>query len=171
MVQPRYLHVLSQTYAMVQPRYLHSPTCKQLRQHLTHTHSRANLSRRTHTDFLSAATAKALTMVFAGFALTITILPKISLLPAFVAGFRRVLIMHKPGIVHFPVFFTSREATLVNVSSTFTTCDFFSSVPSARACAKAPLLIGLPPFMAFIAFIGAMAVNGGGKTSGRTGAE
>merc|ERR1719454_880493 len=77
---------------------------------LTHAPTRAKICRRAQTDFLSAATAKALTMVLAGFALTITILPKISLLPALVAGFKRVLIMHKPGIVHFPVFFTSRVA-------------------------------------------------------------
>merc|ERR1712061_4109 len=104
---------------------MHSYKCKELRQHLkcllrvshgqlTHAQSGAKVYRRTQTDFLSAATAKALTMVFAGLALTITILPKISLLPALVAGFRRVLIMHKPGIVHFPFFFTSCEATLVS---------------------------------------------------------
>merc|ERR1719204_2812409 len=98
-------------------------------------------------------------MVLAGLALTITIFPKISLLPALVAGFRRVLIMHKPGIVHFPLFFTSLDATLARVSKTLVTCVFFSSVPSARACASAPLLIGLPPFIAFIAFIGAIAAS------------
>merc|ERR1719188_2772779 len=102
-------------------------------------------------------------MVLAGLALTITSLPKISFFPALVAGFRRVLIMHKPGIVHFPVFFTSCVATLARVSKTFVTSDFLSSVPSARACAKAPLLIGVPPFIAFIAFIGAMASAGGAK--------
>merc|ERR1712228_735801 len=102
---------------------MHSPTCTQLRQHLkyllrvshrqlTHAESGAKVCRRTQTDFLSAATAKALTIVLAGLALTITILPKISLLPAFVAGFRRVLIMHKPGIVHLPTFFTSFVATV-----------------------------------------------------------
>merc|ERR1712032_237682 len=84
--------------------------------------------RRAQTDFFSAATAKALTMVLAGLAMTI--FPKISLLPALVAGFMRVLIMHKPGIVHFPAFFTSEVATLASVSRTLVTCDFFSSVPS-----------------------------------------
>merc|ERR1719378_973855 len=67
--------------------------------------------------------------------------------------------MHRPGIVHLPVFFTSRVATLARVSSTLVTCVFFSSVPSAKACANAPLLIALPPFIAFIAFIGAMAAK------------
>merc|ERR1712190_487232 len=136
---------------------MHSPTCKPTRQHikclprdphgrLTHAKTKDKVNRPTQTDFFSAATAKAFTTVLAGFALTITSLPKISLLPALVAGFMRVLIMHTPGIVHFPVFFTSCVATLVRVSSTLVTCDFFSSVPSARACARAPLLIGLPPF-------------------------
>merc|ERR1711920_113817 len=145
---------------------MHSPTCTPTRQHLgrlprdplgrlTHAMTEAKARRRTQTDFLSAATAKAFTMVLAGFALTITILPKISFFPALVAGFRRVLIMHRPGMVTFPVFFTSPVATLASVSRTLVTCDFFSSVPSARACAKAPLVNGLPPFIAFIAFIGA----------------
>merc|ERR1719356_321351 len=121
---------------------------------------RAQGLRRAQIAFLSAAPANALTTVLAGFALTITILPKISFLPALVAGFKRVLIMHKPGIVHFPVFFTSRCATLARVSSTLVTCVFLSSVPSANACANAPLLNGLPPFMLpFIAFIGAMATS------------
>merc|ERR1712039_375724 len=120
--------------------------------------------RRAQTDFLSAATAKALTMVLAGLALTMTSLPKISFLPAFVAGFRRVLIMHNPGIVTFPVFFTSCVATLARVSRTLVTADFFSSVPSARACAKAPLVMGLPPF---IAFIGAMALSSGARPNQR----
>merc|ERR1711920_719235 len=103
---------------------------------LTHAMTETKARRRTQTDFLSAATAKALTMVLAGFALTITNLPKISFFPALVAGFRRVLIMHKPGIVTLPVFFTSPVATLARVSRTLVTSDFFSSVPSARACAK-----------------------------------
>merc|ERR1712203_332991 len=100
-----------------------------------HARTRAKVHGRAQIAFLSAATAKALTTVLAGLALTITTLPKISFLPALVAGLRRVLIMHKPGIVTFPVFFTSEVATLASVSSTFVTCVFFSSVPSARACA------------------------------------
>merc|ERR1711920_903742 len=42
--------------------------------------------------FFKAATQYALTIVLAGLALTITTLPNISHLPAFVAGFKRVLI-------------------------------------------------------------------------------
>merc|ERR1719499_1636965 len=82
---------------------------------------------------------------------------KISFLPAFVAGFKRVLIMQRPGIVTLPVFFTSLLATPVRASSTFDASDFFSPAASATACARAPLDSALTPFIAFIAFIGAMA--------------
>merc|ERR1712050_61641 len=51
------------------------------------------------TACLRAATGKAFTTFFAGLAFTMTTLPKISFLPAFVAGFIRVLILHKPGSV------------------------------------------------------------------------
>merc|ERR1719229_1867411 len=118
----------------------------------------AGLPRWAQTAFFSAATGKAFTMVLAGFAFTITTLPKISLLPALVAGFTRVLIMHTPGIVHFPALFTSRVATLARLSRIFDTSDFFSSVASANSCARAPLLSAVIAFMPlFIAFIGAMA--------------
>merc|ERR1719222_1643357 len=50
-----------------------------------------------------AATGKAFTTFFAGLAFTMTTLPKTSLLPAFVAGFIRVLILHKPGRVKMPL--------------------------------------------------------------------
>merc|ERR1719412_923331 len=135
--------------------------------------NKAEFSHRVQIAFFNAATAKALTTVLAGFAFTTTPLPKISFFPAFVAGLRRVLIMHKPGIVHFPAFFTSCVATLARVSRTFVTCDFFNSVPSARACAKAPFVSGLPPFMPpFMAFIGAMAASGcGGLVVLQTGAD
>merc|ERR1711948_190624 len=48
---------------------------------------------------LRAFTGYAFTIFRAGLAFTITILPKTSRLPAFVAGFVRVLILHKPGTV------------------------------------------------------------------------
>merc|ERR1712066_164665 len=111
--------------------------------------------RRAQTDFLSAATANALTTVLAGFAFTTHILPKISLLPAFVAGFTRVFTMATPGIVNLPAFFTSVAATLARLSRTDVTSFFFISSPSAMACARPPLLMTGPAF--FIAFIGAMA--------------
>merc|ERR1712107_435074 len=52
-------------------------------------------------DFLSAAVQNAFTTVFAGFAFTTTVFPNISLLPA-LAGFRRVLIMQRPGMTKLP---------------------------------------------------------------------
>merc|ERR1712187_33218 len=42
-------------------------------------------------------------LFFGGFAFTTIILPKISLLPAFVAGFIRVFSLNKPGIEKVPV--------------------------------------------------------------------
>merc|ERR1712190_479443 len=54
-----------------------------------------------------AFTGKAFTTLRAGLAFTTHILPKISRLPAFVAGFVRVLILHRPGRVNTPVFDTS----------------------------------------------------------------
>merc|ERR1711869_149883 len=57
--------------------------------------------------FLSAATGKAFTTVFAGFALILVSLPNIILTPALVAGFVRVLMRQTPGRVKTPVFFTS----------------------------------------------------------------
>merc|ERR1719230_325133 len=68
--------------------------------------------------FLSAATGKAFTTVFAGLAFTTTILPKISLLPALVAGFLRVLILARPGMTNKPLFFTCSAAMLARLSRT-----------------------------------------------------
>ena len=48
------------------------------------------------TLFFKAATGNALTMVRAGLAFTVCILPKISFWQAFVAGFTRVLILQRP---------------------------------------------------------------------------
>merc|ERR1712227_108106 len=62
------------------------------------------------TLFFKAATGYAFTIVRAGFAFTITNLPKTSLSPALVAGFLRVLTMQKPGKVNLPVDLTSLEA-------------------------------------------------------------
>merc|ERR1711948_88364 len=105
------------------------------------------------TLFFRAATGKAFTIVFAGLAFTTTTLPNISLLPAFVAGFRRVLIMQTPGTIPFPVFFTSLLARDARLSSTLEHWDFFSSVEAAIASQRAPLVRALAPaFIAFIAF-------------------
>merc|ERR1719481_2397267 len=116
---------------------------------------------RAQIAFFSAATGKAFTTVLAFIAATVTTLPNISRLPAWVAGFTRVLIMQMPGMVHFPAFFTSLVATLLRLSRTLDTSDFFNSVSSASAWAKAPLVKAfpcfIPAFIALIAFIGAMA--------------
>merc|ERR1719396_89211 len=114
--------------------------------------------------FFNADTGKAFTMVRAGLAFTTHIFPKISLLPAFVAGFTRVFTMHSPGIVNLPAVFNCFAATPPRLLITFMHSDFFSSVSEARASAKAPLVMGFAPdFIAFIAFIGAMVANLTGK--------
>merc|ERR1719478_234865 len=66
---------------------------------------------------LSAATGKALTTVLAGFAFTFISWPKAILTPALVAGFTRVLILQRPGIVKIPAFFTSAVARVAKLSS------------------------------------------------------
>merc|ERR1719382_195157 len=104
----------------------------------------------------NAATGKALTIFRAGFAFTFTILPKISRLPAFVAGFVLSLSLARPGIAKTPVFLTSLVATLASWSSTLATSAFLSSVAAASASERAPLLMAGAAF--FIAFIGAMAM-------------
>merc|ERR1712217_270109 len=83
--------------------------------------------------FFKAATGYALTTVFAGFAFTICILPKISRFPALVAGFKRVLTMQTPGMVNLPLFFTSVAAIVAKVSSNLEPCDFFNSCFVANA--------------------------------------
>merc|ERR550532_597992 len=95
----------------------------------------------TSTQMLAfrAATGNALTIVFAGLALTMHILPKISFLPALVAGLRRVLMRHRPGMVKTPVFFTSAVAISARLAITLVATDFFSSHLVARASATAPL--------------------------------
>merc|ERR1719192_3042902 len=93
--------------------------------------------------FFKALTGKAFTIVLAGFAFTICILPKISRFPALVAGFVRVLILQRPGMVKTPAFFTSAAATFAKVSRSFVHCDFFTSTPVANASASAPLVMAL----------------------------
>merc|ERR1719384_1376166 len=78
--------------------------------------------------FFKTDTGKALTTVLAGLALTMTTLPKTSLLPAFVAGFNRVLIIHKPGSTNFPAFFTSFAPISAKLFTAFAHTAFFSSV-------------------------------------------
>merc|ERR550525_1925478 len=104
--------------------------------------------------FFKIETGKALTTGLAGLALTMTTLPKTSLLPAFVAGFKRVLTMHKPGTTNFPARFTSFAAISARLLIAFVHSDFLISVASESAWARAPLVMGFKP--AFIAFMGAM---------------
>merc|ERR1719491_2468193 len=102
------------------------------------------------TTFFRAATGKAFTIVFAGFALTIISLPKTSLFPALVAGFRRVLIITTPGMVNLPLL-TSLAATSARLSKTFLQSDFFTALFVSKAATSSVLLIDAAPIMAFIA--------------------
>merc|ERR1719450_2114398 len=102
-----------------------------------------------------ALTANALTIFFAGLALTMTILPNISFLPALVAGFILVLMRHRPGIVKMPAFFTSAVPISARLARTLATTDFFSSHFVARASDMAPLLMAMTAF-----FMGAIAGMG-----------
>merc|ERR1719230_969779 len=106
-----------------------------------------------------ALTAKAFTTVLAGLALTTHILPKISFLPALVAGFRRVLTITNPGIVNFPALFNCSAAMVARPSTHAAACFLSISADAASASAKAPLVMTGPafiPFIAFIAFMGAI---------------
>merc|ERR1719213_463729 len=108
---------------------------------------------------LSAATGKAFTTVLAGFAFTLISWPKAILTPALVAGFTRVLILARPGIVKIPFFFTSVVARVAKLSMSPEHPFVFSSCCSARVLIRAPLVMTLPAF-AFIAFfIGAMVAG------------
>merc|ERR1719296_162549 len=95
----------------------------------------------------------AFTIFLAGFAFTITTLPKISLLPAFVAGLVRVLSLHRPGTVKAPAFFTSCVATCARRSRAFAHTDFLISQEAAKASAI-PLLVMARTAVAF--FMGAI---------------
>merc|ERR1712226_1282551 len=68
---------------------------------------------------LRALAGKAFTTLRAGFAFTMTTLPKTSRLPAFVAGFVLVFSLQRPGSMKIPVLATSAVAMLARVSSTF----------------------------------------------------
>merc|ERR1719433_61955 len=101
-----------------------------------------------------AATGKALTSVRAGLALTMHTLPKISLLPALVAGFFLVLILQRPGRVKTPDFFTSAVVTSAMLAKALKTSFFLISHEVATASAKAPFVMTA----LFIAFaLGAIA--------------
>merc|ERR1719468_1436271 len=117
------------------------------------------------TDALMAATGNAFTTVFAGFAFTCTILPKISRFPALVAGFKRVFTMQTPGIVNLPSFFTCLAATSANAPKTFAHSERFISQAADSWSAISVFEMDLAPFigriafMAFMDFIGAMSAR------------
>merc|ERR1719486_385829 len=103
---------------------------------------------------LSAATGKAFTMVLAGFAFTLISWPKAILFPALVAGFLRVLILQRLGIVKMPVFFTSVVARVAKLSRSSEHTLVLSSCCSASVLTIVPLVMALAPvFIAFIVFM------------------
>merc|ERR1711920_767370 len=89
----------------------------------------------------STLAGKAFTTVLAGFAFTRTTLPNISRLPAFVAGFLRVLIVTRPGTLNLPFFFVSSTAMLASVLSALLATPRFTSQLSAIAAKRALLVI------------------------------
>merc|ERR1719347_576822 len=116
------------------------------------------LTKPIYTDFLRAATGKALTMVRAGLAFTSITLPNTSRLPAFVAGFKRVFTMHTPGMVNLP-FLISWAATSARAARALVAWLFLISAASARTSAMPVLVMALTALPAFIAFIGAICVG------------
>merc|ERR1740138_989231 len=90
---------------------------------------------------LMAFAGKTLTIVLAGFAFTMTTLPKISRFPALVAFFWRVLIMTTPGMTNLPLFFASCVAMLARVLKAVLMTPLFTSQLSASAAVMAPLVM------------------------------
>merc|ERR1711862_909886 len=87
---------------------------------------------------LMALAGNAFTTLRAGFAFTTQILPKISRLPALVAGFVLVLSLQTPGNMKTPVLPTSLVANSAKLSMTLEHTDFFNSHDVANASAMAP---------------------------------
>merc|ERR1719343_233452 len=108
----------------------------------------------TQTLSLMAFTGKAFTTLRAGFAFTMTTLPKTSRLPAFVAGFVLAFSLQRPGSVKTPAFVTSAAASSAKLLIIFAHTDFFNSQDVAKASAIAPFVM---LFAVFMAFMGAMA--------------
>merc|ERR550514_1626507 len=115
---------------------------------------------------LSAATGKAFTTVLAGFAFTFISWPNITLTPALVAGFTRVLILKRPGRVKIPVFFTSVVATAAKLVRRPEHTLVFISCCSESILMRAPLVMTLLAafvvfmvFAVFMLFIGAMVAR------------
>merc|ERR1719436_1404676 len=104
--------------------------------------------------FFNAAVGYAFTIFLAGFALTITTFPKISFLPATVAGFVRVFKRQRPGIAKTPVLLTSFEATSASVFKRVEQTFCFSSNWPAIVFAMRLFGIARTAFLV-VAFIGA----------------
>merc|ERR1711871_1109856 len=85
------------------------PTCMPEQKTIKRTHQLQML-------FFSAEMQKAFTIFLAGAAFTLMVLPKASLVPAFLARLTLVLIMQRPGMVNLPDFFTSAVARLAKLS-------------------------------------------------------
>merc|ERR1740138_1567771 len=115
------------------------------------------------TLFFKAASGNALTTFFAGFAFTMTTLPKISFFPALVAGFMRVLIWKRPGSMNIPVLETSLVAISARLPMTFAHCAFFNSHAVASSSAIAPLVMGLADAFVFMGAISCDKVGEGRK--------
>merc|ERR1719229_1493876 len=97
---------------------------------------RSPVARQTQNSLLMATAGNALTTVFAGFALTTTTLPNISLLPALVAGFFRVFSIAMPGMTNLAFFFTSSVAMAASASKNFFAAAGLISHASATAEAR-----------------------------------
>merc|ERR1719488_150889 len=115
-----------------------------------------------YTAFLIFALAYALMIVLAGFAATLTSLPNITRVPAFVAGFFRVFMMHRPGIANLPTAFTSFAPKSASAPITLVTSRRFNLNEDAMPSAIPDLDIARTPpafidFIAFIAVFGSMA--------------
>merc|ERR1719284_1377068 len=95
-----------------------------------------------------------------------TTLPKTSLLPALVAGFLRVLILARPGMVNTPLLFTCSAAMVARLSRICEACFLFSSQSPAIASRRAPFFMAAA-FIAFMAFMGAILSGLWGEAGGR----
>merc|ERR1719436_2212466 len=118
------------------------------------TEPHANQCDASQTHCFKAATGKAFTIVRAGFAFTVRISPKISFVHALVAGLWRVLILHRPGKVKMPFFWTSLVAIAARLEMIFPAVLDLSSHSSAIARERPPLLRGFPATLMALAFIG-----------------
>merc|ERR1719401_3018205 len=102
-----------------------------------------------------ALAGKAFTIFRAGLAFTMQTLPKISRLPAFVAGFVLAFSLQRPGSVKTPALETSAVANSAKLLIIVAHTDFFSSHDVAKESAIAPFVM---LFAVFMAFMGAMAM-------------